>query len=385
MARTLSLAVLAATLLAGTAHAKDTGGSGWWDNTTFFSDFRFRLDNDTRDGDGIDSKAEARTRPRLRARVGLKAKTPVDGLTFGVRLASNIGTPGNSPHQTLGLGIGGGGHIINIDRAFLKYAFLDGFALTLGKFGLPGWHQSEVFWDGDIQPEGGVLAWSKKFGDHKVGVHAGYFLLNNEGWTEGLFGNDAALNWQVSYGGGFGKVAATVAFTGLHIFDRGPNSNIAGADENSPGIDSDDTMFLVGSLQVKTKGLPVNALLGFEYLMGNTDAEGVKDESKSGFVAQGRVTWKWLGLRYYFYSVGEAAVPYYAGAALSQDNFPNSRGGGLTGFDGHRIQLDFKPAKRVSLDFRVYMQEGKEDNVLAFAETPKRSINRYQLNLNLKF
>ncbi len=362
--------------------AQPPAAEQWW---TLSSDFRFRLDNDTRDGDGIDSSAEARTRPRLRARVGLKAKTPVDGLTFGVRLASNLGTPGNSPHQNLGLGIGGAGHIINIDRAFLKYAFLDGLWLACGKFGFGGWQQSEVFWDEDIQPEGAQLGWSSSFGDHTVGVHAAYFWLNNEGWTEGLFKNDAALHWQARYSASFSKVSIALAVSGLNVFDRAANSNVAGASETSAGIDSDDTMFLIGSLQVKTKGLPVNGLLGFEYLMGSTDAEGVEDNSKRGFVAQGRVTWKWLGARYYFYSVGEASVPYYQDAALTQDNFPNSRGGGLTGFTGHRIQLDFKPAKNVGVDLRLYLQEGNEDNVLAFSETPGRTITRYQLNANLKF
>ncbi len=81
----------------------------------------------------------------------------------------------------------------------------------------------------------------------------------------------------------------------------------------------------------------------------------------------------------------EASVPFWGENVFGQDNFPNSRGGGATGFDGHRVQIDIQPAENVSFDVRAYLLEGKETNDLAFSEVAGRTIHRTQVNANARF
>ncbi len=351
------------------------------DSLTLFGDVRFRLDADQRSGTDVPNGDQSRTRPRLRARLGVKVQTPVDGVTLGIRVATNSGLPGNSPHQTLDPNIGGSGewNFITIDRAFLKLARYGAF-VVLGKQGYPHWQQTEIFWDSDIQPEGFLGGYALKLGDMgKVEANLAYYYLANTGWRKKLFENDAFTTWQLRYSGSFGMVVPTVAVTGMHMRDAASLSNTEGSQAFR------HTDFYMASAQIKSKGLPVTVTAGFDVVKSNAQPDTMSQDHTSGWVAQIRVGIDRFAVRYYYYDIREASVPFWGPAVLSQDNFPNSRGGGLTGFAGHRIQADAKIGKNVNADFRVYMQKGKDENVLGFAETPGRTINRYQLNLNAKF
>jgi len=170
----------------------------------------------------------------------------------------------------------------------------------------------------------------------------------------------------------------------MQMKDSGLDSNIAtlrdGGSHSFGHVD-----FTQASLQLKFKGLPVGVKVGVDYIMSNAEMPANTDGSHNkGLVAMLRVNKGSFGARYYMYQIEEAAVPFWQNAPLTQDNFGSSNAA-PTGFNGHRIQLDWKFGKGFAADFRAYLQKGNDDNVLDLAENPGRAINRYQINLNAKF
>jgi len=94
---------------------------------------------------------QSRSRPRLRARVGVEA-LPREGFSALVRLATGEGSTPVSNNQTLG---GSGGDFskyqVWLDRAYIKYEPWAGksttFAILLGRFDDPFFRTDMIFWD----------------------------------------------------------------------------------------------------------------------------------------------------------------------------------------------------------------------------------------------
>tara|TARA_B100000315_G_scaffold92373_1_gene85102 strand:+ start:171 stop:1301 length:1131 start_codon:yes stop_codon:yes gene_type:complete len=347
------------------------------DNLKLFGDFRMRFEFDERNGGGNDT----RERPRIRLRYGAKYQTAVENLSFGFRLAT--GTNLNSPHSNLATASRTNhGDAFDLDRAFAKLKFLESGVIVVGKQGYPLWQQTEQFWDEDIQPEGYAVAYTASLGGAgSLTAAVAYYYLVNNGWQQDLFDNDTATAWQVAHKGNFGDIKSTLAATGLHTSDGDDSGDWAGA---GGGGTSNDPAFYMISGQIKGAFNGFKWRLGGDYHFSDADVVGQSDDHDEGYVIQGRVNMDKWGFRYYYYDVEEFAVPSYAGAILSQDNFPNSSNSAPVGFEGHRIQLDYKVAKGVSTDFRVYLQEGKSDNY-GYGETANAERDRYQLNINMKF
>jgi hypothetical protein len=162
----------------------------FWDDLledlAFYGDFRLRLEGDFE----LDDRPE-RYRGRIRLRLGVNYQLSED-LLLGVRLTTGARGDPNSPHVTLGDGLDK--FEVTIDRAFLSYrpAWLEGAALTAGKFAHPFYQNpvyGELVWDADVQPEG--VAAGYKLSDlgwlESVELHAGeYVLLEQAGAEEAL-------------------------------------------------------------------------------------------------------------------------------------------------------------------------------------------------------
>ena len=369
------IASLGLLLCASTGRAQPT------EDVEFFGDFRLRLEADHRSGTGVDDNSDARSRSRLRARVGLTYETPINGLSFGVRLATNPGTPGNSPHQTMD---GFAANPITLDRAFARYELLHSskmatLAIAAGKQSYPNWQQTEVFWDEDIQPEGVSTSLDLTLTDQTtLAARASYFYLTSESWSHSWLRNDALGSWQLRYSGQFDAIKPTAAITGIHIADNVTLTNSDGT------FNAGDTHFFLASLQLTYEANNFAVTGGIDVGKGGGDPN-MPSANDLAAVAQARVNYRNAGLRYYYYSVEEASVPFFATSSLSQDNFPNSRGGGLTGFVGHRFHLDYRFHKRVSADIELYWQKGNADNILSFSEVPGRRMQRAQFNANMSF
>lgn len=364
------------------------------DNLKLFGDFRLRLEFDDRDP-ASGSGGDKRERPRYRLRFGAKYQTAIEPLSFGFRLAT--GSSFNSPHNNLETAaVSGTGSTdgFGVDRAYAKLKFLESGALIVGKQGYSFWQQTEQFWDEDIQPEGYAAAYTASLGDAgSLTAALAYYYITNTGWQSDFFENDTATVWQIAYKGNFGGMKAVLAGTGLHTNDGNSSGDWAGVGSMlttgscaggvcAGGVTNDPAFYMI-SAQLKGSANDFKWRAGFDYHLSDADVAGVSDDHDTGYVAQVRAGMGSLGVRYYYYDIEELSVPSYAGTYLSQDNGPSGNSAPV-GFEGHRIQLDYKIAKGVSADFRVYLFEGKSDSY-SYGETANDERNRYQLNFNVKF
>ena len=89
-----------------------------------------------------------------------------------------------------------------------------------------------------------------------------------------------------------------------------------------------------------------------------------------------------VDLRIYYWDMGYAAQPGLG--KFGQDNFPFT-----TNFTGYHLQAGYKFFGAMSADFRVYIQETKNENIKVWDSNVVmqgvRDRTRYQLNLNFKF
>jgi len=159
---------LAATIVFG----QSVEAGPWWENVKIKGDLRYRHEMIDKDG------SDARHRHRVRARLGLFGE--VSAYTkVGVQLATGSDDP-VSTNQTLD----GASSTKNvgIDLAYFEatHPDLEGVKLQGGKFKNPFFKpgKSELIWDSDWNPEGGVLTF--KHDNENVSV----FLLGSGLWID---------------------------------------------------------------------------------------------------------------------------------------------------------------------------------------------------------
>lgn len=370
-------------------------------NLSLFGDFRLRWEYDTRSTaiTAVPDTADSRERARLRARIGAKYQTMIEALTLGMRLST--GSSLNSPHSnfsTAATAPSGHGDFMDLDRAYLTLKVLETGVLIVGKQAYPLWSQTEQAWDRDISPEGFAAAYTAIMeGMGNFTVAGAYYYITNNGWSSGIFDNDGIFCWQVLYTNSFDQFVPTLAFTGGNIIDGDDSGNFT--DIGGSGFGSTNTPgFYMFSAQAKTNGLPATYLVGLDYHFSSIDLNpatatlvGSTDDHDKGFVVQGRINYNPFGVRYYYYDIEELSVPLFftgtgAVAYFTQDDFPSSAAA-PTGFEGHRMQLDYKFNKKISADFIIYLLAAKTNNYIgtAVGVGEVRDMNRYQFNFNVKF
>lgn len=132
------------------------GAADWWENVKVKGDFRYRHEMISKED------VDARHRNRIRARFGIFAKAN-ENTNIGIQLATGSDDPG-STNQTLDGSFTTKN--ISLDLAYFEYkpSKLNGLKVVGGKFKnqffKPG--KSELIWDGDLNPEGGVVAYNHK-------------------------------------------------------------------------------------------------------------------------------------------------------------------------------------------------------------------------------
>jgi hypothetical protein len=143
--------VLAAALLCGAVRA-----GSWTDKVKVKGDLRYRHEM-------IDVDDYTRHRHRLRARLGITGDVS-EYTKVGIQLATGSDDP-VSTNQTLDNGFSS--KSVVLDLAYLKttHRALPGLSLTAGKFKNPFFKpgSSELIWDSDWNPEGGVAVYNRDF------------------------------------------------------------------------------------------------------------------------------------------------------------------------------------------------------------------------------
>jgi len=145
-----------ATLILTLALTSDVTASDWWESVKIKGDLRYRHEM-IKKGD-----KDARHRHRVRARLGIFGE--VSPYTkVGIQLATGSNDP-VSTNQTLGGAFST--KQIGIDLAYFEasHEAIPGLTITGGKFKNPFFKpgKSELIWDSDWNPEGGVASLIKK-------------------------------------------------------------------------------------------------------------------------------------------------------------------------------------------------------------------------------
>ncbi|MBW1847214.1 MAG: putative porin [Deltaproteobacteria bacterium] len=149
----------------------------WIKRVKWSGDIRYRHEY-------IDDETEAtnhRNRHRIRARLKMKAKVN-DQVDATVRIATGSSDSPTSTNQTLDMAFSS--HPIWLDQAFADYHpdLVPGLHVLAGKMSNPfykvGGHQ--LFWDGDVTPEGGAITYTHGFfnGQTTVNVNTGGFWVD---------------------------------------------------------------------------------------------------------------------------------------------------------------------------------------------------------------
>ncbi len=124
---------------------KKIPGGTWLEKTKWAGDLRLRHESQLRE------PAADRHRERFRLRFGFTTK-PWDQMEVGVRLATGAsGDPVSTNQSFTGTF---DKKAVFIDRAYAKYTPWPWFNLVGGKMEIPFDTATEIFWDGDLTPEG---------------------------------------------------------------------------------------------------------------------------------------------------------------------------------------------------------------------------------------
>lgn len=357
MKKTAIFVGLVAMLLPGILRAAD-----WTEKVKLKGNLRFRHETiDVQDRD-------ARNRQRIRARIGIEAE-PTDFLKLGFQLASGSADP-VSTNQSLDDGFST--KDIRLDLAYFDLHFdkAPGLNIIAGKiknpFHKPG--KTELIWDSDLNPEGGVLTYDGGSDRVEFFANVGGFSVEERSSEDNtvLFGAQAGITFS----------PATLGFSyydymniqGFHpIFDsEDPFGNTV--DEYGNYLYDYNLVEVFLDLKFDVREFPIWFYADF---VQNTAKDVVEKQGWLAGVKLGKV--KDPGsfeIRWNYRRIRNDAV-------LGIFNDSDFIGGGTDG-KGHELGVDIQVAKHMMAAATYFINErsltyGGED------------FNRLQLDLNLKF
>jgi polyhydroxyalkanoate synthesis regulator phasin len=154
----------------------------WLENVKIKGDVRVRYQWEKNKGEQDNSRA------RIRARLGVEGKVN-NKLKAGIGIATGQAGDPRSRDITLGnsssANTPGAGKDIILDYAYAQYTPLSWLALTAGKFQNNLWQPHDVFWKGDITPEGAGINLTSKFTSKLYFfVNELFFILKNDSRTD---------------------------------------------------------------------------------------------------------------------------------------------------------------------------------------------------------
>jgi hypothetical protein len=321
----------------------------WVKDMKISGDFRYRYENIEVDGD---NNAD---RQRVRLRLGITGKAN-DFIDYGVRVATG-GASATSANQNID---GTTKKEIRLDQYYVKLhpEQLKGANVILGKMPQPWSGRTGLVWDGDLNPEGVAVTYSKQFEGVKLSANGGSFVITErKGDDVQLWAGQLVADTKV----GDAKVQLGLSDFYFHKADIGGlavNNNTANGDFHLlEGFGS--VGFKVGDLPVAVKG---------QYVVNTEAADSNQDTAYLvGFTvgkAKDKGSWE---LSYDWRDVQRDAVV----DAFNDSDFAN----GLTGHHGHALGAKYQVAKN--------MQAGA--TYLMAVNNAGDDVNTLQLDLNFKF
>jgi len=319
---------------------KAAAGDDWTTKVKVDGDLRYRhefIDDDAKD--------DTRTRHRIRARIGIKAKLDQE-LNLGFLLATGSDDP-VSTNQDLD-GSFTSKNIV-LDKAWFDWTPVEtGLKITGGKMGNPFYKpaKGELIWDGDLSPEGMAATWKNKSGETSFWATAAGFYIDERSGDKNaaLFGGQAGLKHDLD---------ASSFTVGVGYFTY---SELQGAlyDDDFFGNTADDDMFMYdydlleafAEFSFETGGMPVK-------LYGDYVSNSDPDENDTGFLfgfelnkAENPGSWK---LAYDYRELEADAVM----GAFTNSDFA----GGGTDAKGHRFAGAYQVSRAAQLAATLYVNE----------------------------
>ena len=294
--------------------AKASKASSWTDSIRLKGDIRLRYQDQSQDG-----KVD-RDRGRLRYRLGVAAK-PNDGLEVGAGLASGGPDP-RSTNQSFDSSFTSKG--INLDYAYAKYKINDNLTAIGGKFKRKAylWAPTDLMWDGDINPEGVSVNYTRSSDLGTSFANAGLWVLEeNSGSKE-----DPKLAYlQIGQKFGADNLFGTVAGTYYDFSEINALDDLTGLPSTNTDFQFDaiSVSAEVGLKNALGEGSKVSLISDWVH---NVDTDTAEDTGYSIGLKASLGAWS---AKYIYADLETNAVP---------DIFPDSdRFSGRTGIDGHEI------------------------------------------------
>ncbi len=319
---------------------------------------------------------------RIRLRLGLDAKVN-DKLMTGIGIASGSGDP-RSTNMTFGNY--NEKKTVVLDYAYAKYSPFAWMNVVGGKMLLNDalWEPTDLIWDTDITPEGGIFQFNKKLGAKlSMFLNAGVLIVDDDSSTDANPPTAYIVQPGASY-----KVNDNVSLKGsvsFQSFDniKGHVSSSHSSQSNTGNITKGvssytyDYQMLNPAIELKITeplkiiGSSVETLKLFGEFMNNFDVDDDGTGFSLGFQLGNDKIEKWgdWQFKYIYAMLGKDAV---------LDVLPDSdRLGGKTGMRSHEGSLNFGLSKNTFLGVDIYRSWS-----IVGAKAPETLV---QVDWNMKF
>ena len=377
------------------AQGKYSSLPAWVQNTKIKGDLRLRFQNlhETPQGD----VSKNTTIGRVRMRLGVESKVN-DKVKVGVGIATNDG--GDPRSTNISFGAKNGGYSskfdIRLDYAYGKYDPTPWLSLVGGKMLLPDvlWEPTDLNWDTDITPEGGIIGFSKNLNPKtSVFFKGGALVLVAD--TNTISGSNAYLTQsginyaftdRLSLKGAVAYEYFQTKGSAASTHSKGNNTREGTTLGSSYAYDYsvlNPALELTIKEPFKAIGLNIENLKFFGEYVNNFAVSDKNTGFSLGFQFGNEKIEKWgdWQVRYIYAMLGKDSV---------LDILPDSdRYGGQTGIRSHEVSLAFGLAKNVSVNFDVYRSWLINGRHLGTSATNgvsgKVPETLVQVDLNMKF
>jgi len=367
------------------AQGKFSSLPAWVMNTKLKGDLRLRAQNLHEKNAGDISKNT--TIGRVRMRLGLESKVN-DKIKVGVGIATSADGDPRSTNISFGAKDGGDSSKmgIRLDYAYGKYDPTPWLTLVGGKMLLPDvlWEPTDLIWDTDITPEGGVVGFSKIINPKtSVFMKAGALVLVAD--TSTISGSNAflvqpginyAINDNLSLKGAVNYEYFQTKGSAASSFSKGNNTKIGTSYVYNYSL-LNPALELTIKEPFKALGLNVENLKFFGEYVNNLAVSKKNTGYSLGFQFGNEKIEKWgdWQVKYIYAMLGNDSV---------FDMLPDSdRYAGQTGIRSHEGILSFGLAKNVALGFDVYRSWAINGNHGTSSAAKPETL--MQLDLNMKF
>lgn len=345
--------------------------SNWWENTRIKGDLRYRHEIIDEQPENVDN--DARNRQRIRARIGIEGRVN-DDAKVGIQLATGSDDP-VSTNQTLDHGFSTKNLMLDLAYLSITPANIDGLRITGGKFSNPFFKpgKSELLWDSDLNPEGGVVNYTRDFEQMTATlIGAGLWIEERSSDVNSWMGAVQGLlelhldekKTDLAVGGALFSYSNSRGFE--PFFDGQPMGNTVDSDGNY--ANDYELIEAYAEAAREIENIPVT-------IMGDFVTNSAADSLGTGWLVGLRIgeakkpgTWH---LRYNYREVEKDAVV----GTFTDSDF---RGGG-TDARGHEMGGTYEVAENLAFSITYFI------NTIGLEEALKTDFRRLQVDLQAKF